>query len=95
MKITIKGSPEELAELMKALQDGAGNEDKLKKPYSAPILEELGEGEKLTELAEVIQTASKENAPQVEAAEQKRTFAHFKPRFEMWAQLIREANEDS
>lgn len=80
MKITIKCSPKELAELITTLPNGA--EIKAKKPYFPPLLTELTEDEKINELAEAIRNADKENAPQAETAEQGRTFASFKSRFE-------------
>ena len=78
MKITIEGSPKELAELISALPNGA--ETEAKKPCFPPLLTELAEDEKINELAKDMRPVleemnerakqHKENAPQVEAAEQ-------------------------
>lgn len=73
MKITIEGSSRELAEIAKVLNGAATAEKKAGIP---PLLTELtgekfsGDDDKINELAEAIQNAGKENAPQVEAAEQ-------------------------
>lgn len=72
MKITIEGSPKEVAELLNALPNGAGV--KVKKPYFPPLLTKLTEDEKINELAEAIRNTDEENAPQVEAAEQEVPF---------------------
>lgn len=90
MKITIKGSLKELAELAKVLCDA---ENKEKNADFPPLLTELAEDEKINELAEAIRNADKENAPQAETAEQDIPFIHFKPRFEEWIRIVREANE--
>lgn len=92
MKITINGSPEELAELARTLN---GMETKTKKPYFPPLLTELAENGKINELAKAIQNADKENAPQSEATERYIPFIHFKPRFEKWIKIVKEANEDA
>lgn len=92
MKITINGSPEELAELARTLN---GMENKTKKPYFPPLLTELAEDAKINELAENIQNADKENTPQEETAERGIPFIHFKPRFEKWIKIVKEANEDA
>lgn len=68
MKITIEGSQSELAELAKVL---GGMENAEKKHELPPLLTELAKDGKINELAEAIRNAGKENAPQVEAAEQK------------------------
>lgn len=77
MKITINGSPKELAELARALN---GTETEAKKADFPPLLTKLAEDEKISELAEDIQPAldkmnemarqRKENAPQAGTAEQ-------------------------
>lgn len=72
MKITIEGSPKEVAELLNALPNGT--ENNAKKPYFPPLLTELTENEKINELVEAIRNADEENAPQVEAAEQEVPF---------------------
>lgn len=68
MKITIEGSPQEVAELLNALPNGT--ETKAKKPYFPPPLTELAEDETITGLAEANRNVGKENAPQAETAEQ-------------------------
>lgn len=82
MKITIEGNSRELAEIAKVLNSAATVEKKAGIP---PLLTELV-GEKFT---------GKENAPQMEAAEQGRTFASFKPAFEKCLKRVREANADA
>lgn len=67
MKITINGSPKELAELAKA---HVSAEKEVKKADLPPLLTELVEDEKINNLAEAIRNADKENAPQAETAEQ-------------------------
>lgn len=101
MKITIKGSVKELSELTKVL---VGAENKEKNADLPPLLTELVEKkapsfEKLVQQNKAtIETlrknfADKENAPQAETAEQDIPFIHFKPRFEEWIRIVREANE--
>lgn len=90
MKITINGSPKELAELLNLL---GGTENEAEKAEFPPLLTELAEDEKINELAEAIRNADKENAPQAETAEQDIPFIHFKPRFEEWIRIVRETNE--
>lgn len=68
MKITIKGSPMELAELLTVLNGGEVAAEK--KAGFPPLLTELAEDEKINELAKAIRSTDEENAPQVEAAEQ-------------------------
>ncbi len=68
MKITINGSAKELIELAIAL---SCMENEEKKTCFPPLLTEHAEDEKINELAEAIWNADKENASQVEAAEQK------------------------
>lgn len=89
MKITIKGSPKELAELARALNV---TETKEKKADFLSLLTELAEDGKIKELAEAVRNADKEDSPQVEAAEQYIPFIHFKSRFEKWIRMVREAN---
>lgn len=67
MKITINGSPKELAELLDVLGGMENAEENHELP---PLLTELAEDEKINELAVAIRNASEENAPQVETAEQ-------------------------
>lgn len=77
MKITIKGSPREVAELMGALLNGA--ETEAKKPYFPPLLTDLSNAEKtINSTREIIASLNKmnevakqrkENAPQAETAE--------------------------
>lgn len=67
MKITVNGSPKELAEFARALN---GTETETKKAYFPPLLTELAEDEKINELSEAIRNTDKENAPQAETAEQ-------------------------
>ncbi|MDE7362961.1 MAG: hypothetical protein K2N38_13620 [Oscillospiraceae bacterium] len=77
MKITIKCSPKEAAELMNALLNGA--ETEAKKPYFPPLLTELPDAEKtINTTHEIIASLNKmneaakqrkENAPQAEVAE--------------------------
>lgn len=74
MKITINGSPKELAELLDAL---GGMENAEKKEELPPLLTELAEDEKINELAAAIRNAGKENAPQVEAAKQEQSLMPF------------------
>ncbi len=71
MKITIKGSPAELAGLAKVL---CGAESEEKKADFPPLLTELAEDEKINELAEAIRSTDEENAPQAETAEQEEPF---------------------
>lgn len=54
MKITINGSPKELAELAKVLN---GTETEAKKADFSPLLTELTNDEKINELAEDIKSA--------------------------------------
>ncbi len=91
MKITINGSAKELTELAIALSCMESDEKKADFP---PLLTELAEDEKINELSEAIRNAGKENAPQVKAAGRDIPFIHFKPRFEEWIRIVREANED-
>ncbi|MBD5130568.1 MAG: hypothetical protein HDT43_11715 [Ruminococcaceae bacterium] len=79
MKITFEGSTKELAELISALPNGV--EIKAKKPYFPPLLTDIAGAEKtINTTREIIASLNKmneaakqrkENAPQVEAAEQK------------------------
>ena len=95
MKIIIEGSQKELAEY---LIKYSGSKD------LPPLLTDLVKDEKINELAKNIQPAlekmnelakqRKENAPQVEAAEQDIPFIRFKPRFEEWIRIVRETNSD-
>lgn len=97
MKITIKGSPKEVSELLETMRSGA------KKADLPSLLTDLVKDEKVNKLAKNLQPAlekmnelakqRKENAPQEEAAEQDIPFIHFKPRFEEWIRIVREANE--
>ncbi|MEZ3437803.1 MAG: hypothetical protein K1W18_02865 [Oscillospiraceae bacterium] len=68
MKITINGSAKELTKLAIAL---SCMENEEKKTCFPPLLTKLVEDEKINELAGFIRNADKENASQVEAAEQK------------------------
>ena len=73
MRITIEGNSKELAKLAKVLNGAVAVEKKAGIP---PLLTELagekfsGDDDKINELAEAIRNAGKENAPQMEAAEQ-------------------------
>ena len=86
MKITINGSPKELAELARALN---GVESKAKKADFPPLLTELAEDEKIKVLAGAIRNADKENTPQSEAAEHKKN----QEVFEKQMKLLSEASE--
>jgi len=75
MKITIEGSPRELAELAKVLN---GGETAAEKMAELPLLlTDLSEDEKIKELAEAIRNVGKENAPQAVTAEQGVPFIPF------------------
>ena len=79
MKITIEGSPKELAELISTLPNGA--ETEAKKPYFPPLLTDMEDNNcTIKRNRETISAFKKghelanqceENAPQEEAAEQK------------------------
>jgi len=71
MKFIIEGSQSELTELIKRL---GGIETEKKKDYIPPLLTELAEDEKINEPTEAVRNADKENAPQVEVAEQEIPF---------------------
>ncbi len=96
MKITINGSPKELAKLARALN---GTETRTKKQYFPPLLTELSDVEKtvnttreiIASLNKMNETAKqrKENAPKVEAAEQKKK----QEIFEKQMKLLSEASE--
>ncbi len=102
MRITIKGSPRELAELAKALNgDEIAAEKRAEIP---PLLTELSDVEEtikrnreviaaLREMNKVV-NQGKENAPQAGAAEQDIPLVHFKPKFEEWIKIAKEANSD-
>ncbi len=145
MKITIEGSPKELAELAKVLNGGetaaeirclmehtitftddelytlrysiaqriARHEDLISRARDPIAIKNLSENlatlqaiadkitllpkcdeddEQINELAEAIRNTGKENAPQAETAEQDIPFIHFKPRFEEWIKIVKEAN---
>lgn len=91
MKITINGSAKELTELAIAL---SCMESEAKRADLPPLLAELAEDEKINEPAEAIRNANKENTPQEKTAERDIPFIHFKPKFEEWIRIVREANED-
>lgn len=79
MKITINGSPKEIAEFAKALN---GTETEAKKPYFPPLLTDIANSERtIKDTREIISflkkskegaEQGKESAPQAETAEQKK-----------------------
>lgn len=90
MKITIKGSPKELAELAKVL---VSTENKEKNADLPPLLTELAKNDKINEFAKAMRPAlekinestkrRKENAPQMDATEQKKNQEVFKKQMEL------------
>ncbi len=93
MKITINGSLKEVSELFETLRDGA--KDAAKKADLPPLLTELAEDEKINELAEAIRNADKENAPQVEAAEQDSNQGFFEKQMELLSQASKDCLSDT
>ncbi|GEM_PF-4109938 len=96
MKITIKGSPKELAELTKVLN---GTE----KAVFPPLLTELADkplrgrnpgNRGYKETIAKSPSANEESAPQAETAEQYIPFSHFISKFEELIKRTKEANWD-
>lgn len=100
MKITVEGSPKELAILATVLGNAENEEKKAGLP---PLLTELADtavpdtNKEIADMlsamnAKAAQNARENAAPQVEAAEKEVTFGHFKPRFEELLKRTNEAN---